>query len=222
MKAAGTAHHGRARGSRTDLAERWVREWALQPGGCAADRRRGRRRWCRGRALHAHARGERPCFATPITRRTGWACSTACRRRCARKSRCRESFRTGVGHDYDSHGPEGAVGIERSFEPWNRAFLLPVVLPALDGVVRAAAGRCSRRRRRLRCGERGAADGAGVPATSTFTGYDISQFALGRAEEKLAASRAGERRVPRPASVEALPSEPHPRLSSPRSTASTT
>ena len=25
-----------------------------------------------------------------------------------------ESFRTGIGHDYDSHGPEGAVGIERS------------------------------------------------------------------------------------------------------------
>ena len=46
----------------------------------------------------------------------------------------RDSFRTGVGHDYDSHGPEGAVGIERSFEPWNRSFLLPVVLPALDGV----------------------------------------------------------------------------------------
>mgnify|MGYP000718107595 CR=1 FL=1 len=40
----------------------------------------------------------------------------------------RDSFRTGVGHDYDSHGPEGAVGIERSFEPWNRAFLVPVVL----------------------------------------------------------------------------------------------
>src|SRR6185312_4332692 len=38
----------------------------------------------------------------------------------------RESFRTGLGHDYDSHGPEGAVGIERSFEPWNRSFLVPV------------------------------------------------------------------------------------------------
>ncbi|NDH45085.1 MAG: hypothetical protein EBY04_01740 [Actinobacteria bacterium] len=38
-----------------------------------------------------------------------------------------ETFRTGVGYDYDSHGPEGAVGIERSFEPWNLANLLPVV-----------------------------------------------------------------------------------------------
>ena len=46
-----------------------------------------------------------------------------------------ESFRTGIGLDYDSHGPEGAVGIERSFEPWSRSYLLPVVLPALDGAV---------------------------------------------------------------------------------------
>ena len=38
-----------------------------------------------------------------------------------------ESFRTGIGHDYDSHGPEGAVGIERSFEPWNQNFLIQIV-----------------------------------------------------------------------------------------------
>ena len=46
-----------------------------------------------------------------------------------------ESFHTGIGLDYDSHGPEGAVGIERSFEPWSRSYLLPVVLPALDGAI---------------------------------------------------------------------------------------
>ena len=45
-----------------------------------------------------------------------------------------EAFRTGVGHDYDSHGPEGAVGIERSFEPWNQNFLIPMVIPALEGI----------------------------------------------------------------------------------------
>ena len=84
-----------------------------------------------------------------------------------------ESFRTGLGHDYDSHGPEGAVGIERSFEPWNRTFLLPIVLPALDGVVEQADGGCDRGRRRLRCRRRGAADGrarsqpAASPATTS-------------------------------------------------------
>ena len=97
----------------------------------------------------------------------------------------RDSFRTGVGHDYDSHGPEGAVGIERSFEPWNRSFLLPVVLPALDGVVdklRAGATVAD-----IGCGAGGALIlMAGAFPASTFHGYDISQYALARAEEKKA------------------------------------
>ncbi|HEX4981156.1 MAG TPA: class I SAM-dependent methyltransferase [Ilumatobacteraceae bacterium] len=94
-----------------------------------------------------------------------------------------ESFRTGVGHDYDSHGPEGAVGIERSFEPWNRAFLLPVVLPALDGVVdKLTAGATAAD---VGCGAGGAVLlMAGAYPNSQFHGYDISRYALGRAEQK--------------------------------------
>jgi 2-polyprenyl-3-methyl-5-hydroxy-6-metoxy-1,4-benzoquinol methylase len=98
-----------------------------------------------------------------------------------------ESFRTGLGHDYDSHGCEGAIGIERSFEPWSNANLLPVVLPALDGVVD-----------RLRDGARVVDVGCGAGGAllrmaaafpqSTFTGYDISAFALERAAVKLAES----------------------------------
>jgi 2-polyprenyl-3-methyl-5-hydroxy-6-metoxy-1,4-benzoquinol methylase len=91
-----------------------------------------------------------------------------------------ESFRTGLGHDYDSHGPEGAVGIERSFEPWNRHHLVPTVLPALDGVVE-----------RLEQGGTAIDIGCGAGGAilllaerfprSRFTGYDISQHALDRA-----------------------------------------
>jgi len=97
------------------------------------------------------------------------------------------SFTTGVGHDYDSHGCEGAVGIERSFEPWNNAFLLPVVLPTLDGVVdKLTAGATVAD---IGCGAGGAvlmmADA--FPASS-FTGYDISQHALDRAGTKLDAA----------------------------------
>jgi ubiquinone/menaquinone biosynthesis C-methylase UbiE len=94
-----------------------------------------------------------------------------------------DSFRTGRGHDYDSHGPQGAVGIERSFEPWNRAFLIPTVLPALDGVVD-----------RLRAGAKVADIGCGAGSAvllmsdafpqSTYVGYDISHHALDRAEQK--------------------------------------
>jgi len=94
-----------------------------------------------------------------------------------------QSFQTGMGFDYDSHGPEGAAGIERSFEPWYRNFLVSVGLPSLDGVVD-----------KLQTGAV-AADvgcGAGVAVClmaeafphSEFHGYDISRHALDRANAR--------------------------------------
>lgn len=96
-----------------------------------------------------------------------------------------EAFRTGIGQDYDAHGPEGAVGIEKSFEPWNQNFLIPVVIPALEGL-----------HERLSMGARVADIGCGsgglsllmaqaYPA-STFVGYDISRHALDRAHQRVA------------------------------------
>lgn len=95
-----------------------------------------------------------------------------------------ESFRTGLGHDYDSHGPEGAVGIEKSFEPWNQNFLIPYVVPALSGV-----------QEKLENGARVADIGCGAGGlslllgrtfpNSSFIGYDISQHALDRANDRL-------------------------------------
>lgn len=101
-----------------------------------------------------------------------------------------DSFRTGIGHDYDSYGPEAARGIERSFEPWTLAHLVPDVLPLLDGVIE-----------RLTAGTVVADVGCGAgtvvlelartfPA-SRFDGYDISRHALDRAAERLAASGLG-------------------------------
>jgi 2-polyprenyl-3-methyl-5-hydroxy-6-metoxy-1,4-benzoquinol methylase len=98
-----------------------------------------------------------------------------------------ESFATGIGHDYDSHGPEGAVGIEKSFEPWNQNFLLPVVVPAIKDL-----------RQKLETGIRVADIGCGSGGLSllmakefprsSFVGFDISQFALARANERLKGS----------------------------------
>jgi 2-polyprenyl-3-methyl-5-hydroxy-6-metoxy-1,4-benzoquinol methylase len=98
-----------------------------------------------------------------------------------------ESFATGIGHDYDSHGPQGAVGIEKSFEPWNQNFLLPVVVPAIKNL-----------RQSLETGIRVADIGCGSGGlsllmakefpNSSFVGFDISHFALARAHERLAAS----------------------------------
>ena len=101
-----------------------------------------------------------------------------------------ESFRTGTGHDYDSHGPEGAVGIERSFEPWNQAHLLPTVLPALDGVEAALAAGAEVVD--VGCGAGGAAlaIGRAFPG-SRVRGYDISAYALARAEERRVAEGVG-------------------------------
>lgn len=91
-----------------------------------------------------------------------------------------ESFRTGIGHDYDSHGPDGAVGIERSFEPWSRTHLVPVVLPALSGMIERLEKGCNVAD--IGCGAGGAAIRmAGSFPASTFVGYDISRFALERA-----------------------------------------
>lgn len=94
-----------------------------------------------------------------------------------------ESFRTGRGFDYDHHGLEGAIGIERSFEPWSAANLIPVVIPALDGV-----------EHKLQAGAKVVDIGCGAGSAllqlaahfpaSTFLGYDISQYALGRADAK--------------------------------------
>jgi 2-polyprenyl-3-methyl-5-hydroxy-6-metoxy-1,4-benzoquinol methylase len=98
-----------------------------------------------------------------------------------------ESFRTGLGHDYDSQGPEAAVGIERSFGPWMRAHLIADVVPLLDGLVdRLVAGTA--------VADVGCGSGAMVLAlarafpASRFAGYDTSRHALDRAAERLAES----------------------------------
>ena len=98
-----------------------------------------------------------------------------------------ESFRTGLGVDYDAHGPECAAGIARGFEPWMRTYLLSDVVPQLDGV-----------EARLRDGIAVADVGCGAggmamllaeafPA-SRVVGYDISQHALALARERRSAA----------------------------------
>ncbi len=169
--------------SATDLHERWVREWLhnqaaaqlveLSPGD-GADRF-----GMSGEARAVLASPEHPAFGIGMFHRLPQTMQAL--------DVMPESFRTGMGHDYDSHGSEGAVGIERSFEPWNRHNLLRKVLPAMDGVVE-----------RLEDGALVADVGCGAGGAvmlmaeafpnSTFVGYDISRHALDRAEAKLAES----------------------------------
>jgi SAM-dependent methyltransferase len=168
----------------TGLTERWVREWAYNQAAAHlidvdADEPGAERFRLTPEATAVLATPSHPAYGMGMFHRLPQTMHAL--------EHVRESFRSGLGHDYDSHGPEGAVGIERSFEPWNRAFLLPVVLPALDGVV-------AKLERGARVADVGCGAGGAVllmaeafPA-SEFVGYDISQYALGRADEKLAAS----------------------------------
>ena len=165
---------------RAGLAERWVREWAYNQAAAkmiALDVADGVERFAlTPEAAAVLATPEHPAYGMGMFHRLPQTMRAL--------EEMPQSFRSGMGHDYDSHGPQGAVGIERSFEPWNRANLLPNVLPALDGVVdklRAGAHVAD-----IGCGAGGAVLlMAGAFPASTFTGYDISKYALGRAEEKL-------------------------------------
>ena len=103
-------------------------------------------------------------------------------------NRLPESFRTGIGQNYDSKGSQGAVSIERNFEPWSNANLISAVLPKLDGITQAISA--GAKVADVGCGAGGAVllMGKEFPK-SEFIGYDISKFALARAAEKLKTSK---------------------------------
>lgn len=163
---------------RCGLHERWVREWAYnQAAAKLVDADEDERLSLRPEAAAVLATPDHPAFGMGMFHRLPQTMTAL--------EDMPESFRTGIGHDYDSHGPQGAIGIERSFEPWNRANLVPVVLPALDGVVAKLAAGASVAD--VGCGAGGAVLllAEAFPA-STVRGYDISRHALARAEERRA------------------------------------
>ncbi|HET6916523.1 MAG TPA: class I SAM-dependent methyltransferase [Acidimicrobiales bacterium] len=116
------------------------------------------------------------------------------------------AFRTGTGLSYDDLGPSAAHQVERMLGPWSRLALVPVILPALEGVVE-----------RLRQGARvvDVGCGAGVALlamaeafpNSSFEGYDPSVHAIARARDNVARSGLDNIRLVE-APAENLPGEP--------------
>ena len=120
--------------------------------------------------------------------------------------RLAEAFRTGVGLSYDDLGPSAAHTLERMLGPWSRLALVPVVLPALDGVV-------DRLRRGARVADVGCGSGVALLTLaaafphSHFEGYDPSEHAIDRAEAKLEAGTASNVTFHRSGATD-LPAEP--------------
>lgn len=208
----------------TGLVERWVREWAYNQAaagllvadtggtGGTSDGDDGDTGGDDGSGADTRAAGERFSLApeaAPVLVDEGHDMFLAGMfhqfpQTMARLEELPDSFRTGIGHDYDSYGPEAAVGIERGFGSWIAAHLVADVLARLDGVVdRLTAGTAVAD---VGCGTGGAVlEMARAFPASRFAGYDISQHALARAAERLAGSGLGNvafhdpRREPLPA-----------------------
>ncbi|MEQ1786388.1 MAG: class I SAM-dependent methyltransferase [Acidimicrobiales bacterium] len=161
---------------RLGLDERWVREWAYNQGAAeivVIDDDERLSLWPEAVAVLADP--DNPAF--------GMGSFHHLPQTMAALERLPDSFRSGVGLDYDAHGPDCAEGIARGFEPWMRANLLSQVVPALDGVeakLRDGAAVLD-----VGCGAGGVVLelAAAFPA-STVTGYDISHHALDRARER--------------------------------------
>ena len=197
MRDAGVALTTGELAERAGLHERWVREWAYNQAAAKLIEVDDARRFSLSpEAAAVLADPDHPAFGMGMFHRLPQTMQALVD--------VRESFVTGIGHDYDSHGPEGAVGIERSFEPWNNAFLLPTVLPALDGIVDHLTS--GAQVVDVGCGAGGAVLlMAQAFPRSSFVGYDISHHALERAEQKRAAAAVSNahfhdpRQVPMPA-----------------------
>jgi 2-polyprenyl-3-methyl-5-hydroxy-6-metoxy-1,4-benzoquinol methylase len=175
--------------SATELQERWVREWAANQASAkiiniveseTSDEESEIRFGLSPEGRAVLATPDHPAFGMGMFHRLPQTMRAL--------EHMPESFRHGIGLDYDSHGPEGAVGIERSFEPWNNANLIPTVLPAIEGLT--AKLRAGITVVDIGCGAGGAAIlMAKEYPLSQVHGYDISRYALGRAEQKKADSR---------------------------------
>ena len=158
----------------TGLHERWLREWLHQQGAAGILDTAGDDRFALSpEAEIALVDESHPAFGAGFFSHLPQTMQVV--------ERLPECFASGLGLPYDAFGPEGARGFERGFAPWFRSLLVPVALPAVDGLVaRLEAG--------ARVVDVGCGGGVALVEmarafpSSEFHGYDISSHALERAE----------------------------------------
>ncbi|HEY8094227.1 MAG TPA: class I SAM-dependent methyltransferase, partial [Acidimicrobiales bacterium] len=164
--------------ARAGLDERWVREWAYnQAAAGLIDIDDEEQLSLSAEALAVLVDESSPAFGMGQFSRFPGLMATL--------DEMPAAFRSGLGYDYDSHGEDGAAGIERSFEPWYRNYLLPVGLPALDGVVSRLEGGGTVADVGCGAGIAVCLMAAGFPSSQVH-GYEISRLALERAEHRRA------------------------------------
>jgi 2-polyprenyl-3-methyl-5-hydroxy-6-metoxy-1,4-benzoquinol methylase len=162
---------------RSGLHERWLLEW-LRANAAARllEYHAGDRFELTDVGAPVLARADSPSFAAA-------ACGEP--RPFGFVDRLAEAFESGIGLSYDDLGAEAAHHVERMLGPMARALLVPVVIPALDGV-----------QAKLEHGARVADVGCGAglalqllaeafPA-STFHGYDLSDHAIAAGRQRFA------------------------------------
>jgi 2-polyprenyl-3-methyl-5-hydroxy-6-metoxy-1,4-benzoquinol methylase len=167
--------------ARTGLDERWVREWLYNQGAAGLlEAGEGERFSLSPEARAVLAEESHPAFGAGTFSQLPQTLGVV--------ERLRDSFRTGLGLPYDAFGPEGARGVERGFAPWLRSFLVPAVIRRVPGLAeRLAAG--------ARVADVGCGGGVALLVLAQafpeaeLHGYELSRFALGRAEQNRA--RAG-------------------------------
>jgi SAM-dependent methyltransferase len=163
------------------LHERWVREWLQGQAAAGLIDYKGKGRF----ALSPEAALVLADENSPFFLAGGFCALPA---QMAVLERLPESFRTGLGLPYDALGPDGARGVERLLAPWYRTQLVPVALPKLDGVV-------SKLKAGAKVADVGCGGGIAIVEMakafpqSVFHGYDISKYALERAQENKAQAR---------------------------------
>ena len=163
------------------LSERWVREWLHGQAAAGYIDYQGQGRFLLSdEAAMVLADEDSPAFCaggvTHIPQLMGEVLQ-----------RIPAAFKSGIGLTYDELGPEAARGVERLLAPWFRHKLVPMALPALQGVV-------ARLERGARVADLGCGGGvalieiAKAYPRSELHGYDISQYALARAAANKAAA----------------------------------
>ena len=166
--------------ARVGLDERWLREWLYTQGAGGVLEYRGDDRF----ALSAEGKAVLVDETHPAN---GIGCFAQLPDLVGTLGRLPEAFRSGRGLNYDALGAAGAAGVERGFAPWYRSLLVPVAIPRIEGIK-------ERLEEGIAVADMGC--GAGVALVelarafpkSDFHGYDISEHALGRAEQNRAAA----------------------------------